>query len=77
MPVMLDLQIDFLLPFSKPTTRAEILGEMGLGKPLWMGTKATVGTRGQRTSCQHFPAVSSRSSFAPIAATDFHEMELF
>lgn len=47
----------YFLLFFKPTAPAEILGKMGLGKLLWMGTKATACACGQAASCQHFPTV--------------------
>lgn len=50
----------YFLLFFKPAAQAETLGGMRLGKPLWMGTKATAGTCDQGAGCQHFPTVFSQ-----------------
>lgn len=77
MPVMLDLQADIFCFFSNLQLKLKLWEEWGSENPYGWEPKPLLAHATREQVANIFLQFCPRSLFAPTAAPDFHEMELF
>lgn len=77
MPVMLDLQIDMFCFFKNLQLGLKFWEKWGWENPYGWEPKPLLAHEAKEQVANIFLQFSSKSLFAPTAATDFHEMGLF